>query len=263
MVLVNPIRGIRRSPTLQIVLVSALSVALSLTSVWLFGTAGPKPGIVVVIAGTATFLLSYIVPAIIVFLVLYRALQERMPRKAQVRVIVSSYACMIVVFTGVYFSMQFAGDHEYATDHYFYYKYGGQDLARGRIQRLNPYPDTTLAFIGIKKRLWGTVDDYLPRGIYRDLEDIERYRADWASRAGFRDVVRFRRDAVWPVLGDCLHLSVITITTVGYGNIAPNTWYAKLATNVEALTGTVLVVIALGMLFSGMRGVDVPPEAET
>lgn len=185
---------------LQIVVVSALSVALSLTSVWLFGTAGPKPGIVVVSAGIATFLLSYIVPTIVVFLVLYRALQERMPRKTQVRVIVSSYGCMIAVFTGVYFSMQFAGDYEYAADHYFYYKYGGQDLARGRIQRLNSYPDTTLAFTGIKKRLWGTVDDYLPRGIYRDLEDIERYRGDWASRAGFRDVVRFRRDAVWPVV---------------------------------------------------------------
>jgi len=35
----------------------------------------------------------------------------------------------------------------------------------------------------------------------------------------------------------------------------------KLATNVEALTGTVLVVFALGMLFSGIRS-DVPPGVE-
>ena len=246
------------SPALQIVAGSAVSVALSLTSVWLLGTAKGKASAFTTLAVIGMFLLSYIVPAIIVLLVLYRALQQRMPRRIQVRVIVHSYACMIVVFTGVYFSMQFVGDYDYAADHYFYYKSGGQDLALGRIERLNPYPDTTLAFTGIKERLWGTVDGYLPRGIYRDLADAEEYRGKWAAQTDFTDIVRFRRQALWPVLGDCLHLSIITITTVGYGNIAPNTWYAKLATNVEALTGTVLVVFALGMLFSGLRDAPAP-----
>jgi hypothetical protein len=43
------------------------------------------------------------------------------------------------------------------------------------------------------------------------------------------------------------------MTTVGYGNISPNTWYAKLATDTEALTGTVLLVVAFGMLLAGLR----------
>lgn len=226
-----------KSPAVQIVGGSAVSIVLSLTSVWMFGTAGEETGLFIVLTAIGTFILSYIVPSSIVLLILYRAFQRHTPAKRQVQVIVYAYFCMIVVFTTVYFSMEFVGDHEYAVDHYLYYKSGGEDLASGRIKRLNPYPDASFAFTGIRERLWGTVDAYLPRGIYRDLEDPEAYRGRWAAQADFPEVVRFRRHAVWPVLGDCFHLSIITITTVGYGNIAPNTWYAKLATDVEALTG--------------------------
>jgi hypothetical protein len=76
-------------------------------------------------------------------------------------------------------------------------------------------------------------------------------RARAALTFPYEEVVRFRSSAVLEVTLDCLHLSVITITTVGYGNVAPSSWYAKLASNIEALTGTVLFVVALGMLFSG------------
>jgi hypothetical protein len=212
--------------------------------------------VLVMLFAISSFLLSYLVPAAIVLLVLYRAFQRRLGRKTQIRVVVSSYFCMTVVFTGVFFSMQFLGDHEYAIDHYYYYKGGGESLHQGRIKRLNPYPENLFAFNGIREHLWGTVDDSLPRGIYMGLEDADRYRAEWAMRADYLDIVRFNRRAIGPVLSDCFHLSVITMTTVGYGNISPNTWYAKLATDIEALTGTVLLVVALGTLFAGFREMD-------
>jgi hypothetical protein len=245
--------SVLKTPARQIIVGGASSIALSLVSVWLYGAITADSSRWILFLAISSMLLSYVVPSAIVVLILYRSFQRRMSPKAQIQVIVSSYFCMIVIFTGVFFSMTFYGDHEYAIDHYFYYKAGGEDLVSGRIQRLNPYPDAVFAFTGIKERLWGTVDDYLPRGIYRRLDDLEAYRGWWAARAGFTDIVRFKRRAVTPVLSDCFHLSVITITTVGYGNIAPNTWYAKLATDVEALSGTVLLVVAFGMLLAGFR----------
>ena len=71
-----------------------------------------------------------------------------------------------------------------------------------------------------------------------------------ASKRAFEDVVIFRRAAVPYVLLDCLHLSVMTIATVGYGNVAPSSWEAKLATDAEALTGTGLLVVALALVLA-------------
>jgi hypothetical protein len=53
---------------------------------------------------------------------------------------------------------------------------------------------------------------------------------------------------------DSLYLSVVTITTVGFGDITPNQWYSKIAVMIEALTGTTLLVLALGMVFSNWWG---------
>lgn len=247
------IKLVFKLPSLQVILGTALSVGLLVLSVWLLGTSirqasGLVTGLIILM-----FLLSYITPAIVLILVLYRSFQNRSNRVGQLGIILLSYFSMIVVFTGLYFSMAFVGDYDYAADHYFYYHSAGQDFEIGRIKRLNPYSNDDRAFTGIEKHLFGTVDDYIPRGIYRDLEDIERYRARSAAQLEFEGVVEFKRSSVQPVLLDCLHLSVATITTVGYGNIAPRTWYAKMATNIEALTGTILLVVALGMLFSGVR----------
>jgi hypothetical protein len=245
-------------PALQVASGCLVSIALSIASTYLLSMMRSDAGVLLAVCAIISLFLSYLVPAAVVLLVLYHSFQRPLARKAQIRVVVSSYFCMIVVFTGVFFSMQFLGDHEHAIDHYFYYKAGGEDLQRGRIKQLNPYPDNYRAFTGIKERLWGTVDDYLPRGLYMGVEDGERYRAEWAMRDNFQGIVRFKRSAIRPVLSDCFHLSVITMTTVGYGNICPNTWYAKLATDVAALSGTVLLVLALGMLFAGFREMEEP-----
>lgn len=49
---------------------------------------------------------------------------------------------------------------------------------------------------------------------------------------------------------DSLYLSVITITTVGFGDIAPLSPWAKILTAVEGLVGIGFVGIALGHYFS-------------
>ena len=247
-----------RSPVLQILAGTLGSLASCYWSTWLIASGGEQPSTATVILVVLLYLASYILPAIVLALTLYRAFQSRRSWISQLRLILASYFSMIAVFAGVYFSMAFTGDHEYALFHYSYYRSGGEDLASGRIQHLNPVPQRPRAFVGMEERLWGTIDDYLPVGVIRDVEDLEERRARASLTFSYEEVVRFKSSAVLGVTLDCLHLSVITITTVGYGNIAPSVWYSKLAANIEALTGTILFVVALGMLFSGRTSGTLP-----
>jgi hypothetical protein len=85
-----------------------------------------------------------------------------------------------------------------------------------------------------------------------------------AAQAEMEKVVHFRRDVVPFVLLDCLHLSIMTMTTVGYGDVTPEVWYSKLATDAQALTGVAILVIALGLFLSGSAATPVrpPPTSE-
>lgn len=49
---------------------------------------------------------------------------------------------------------------------------------------------------------------------------------------------------------DCLHFSVASLSTVGYGDIYPTVWYAKLAVDVQILMGLGITVLAVGHHFS-------------
>ena len=148
--------------------------------------------------------------------------------------------------------MAFIGDHDYAIDHFYYYKYAGIARANGSIPGVKPFPRNGRAFNGIDSRLWGTVDDFIPTGIYVNIEsdNLDDYRARLAQWP-HETVVLFHHSSIGAVISDCLDFSIMTITTVGYGNITPATWYAKRAAEVESLTGTVLLVVALGLVLSG------------
>jgi|GEM_PF-3833086 len=50
----------------------------------------------------------------------------------------------------------------------------------------------------------------------------------------------------WNTLVDCIYFSVVTISTLGYGDIHPNMAVAKLATSAEVISGFILIVLALG-----------------
>jgi hypothetical protein len=77
-----------------------------------------------------------------------------------------------------------------------------------------------------------------------------RYIARTYSEA---DVVQFLPEAGPAIFGDCLHLSVITMTTVGYGDITPRSLPARVATDVEAVCNTLLLIFGLGMIFGNIR----------
>ena len=46
----------------------------------------------------------------------------------------------------------------------------------------------------------------------------------------------------------------MTIATVGYGDMRPVTWYAKLTVDLEVLAGLGIVVVGIGRYFSRAVG---------
>jgi hypothetical protein len=57
-------------------------------------------------------------------------------------------------------------------------------------------------------------------------------------------------DNVFLSVVDCLHFSVITLSTVGYGDIYPTAWYSKLIVDVEILLGLGINILTIGRYFS-------------
>ena len=49
---------------------------------------------------------------------------------------------------------------------------------------------------------------------------------------------------------DCLHFSVVTLSTVGYGDVNPIRWYSKLAVDAQILMGLGVTVLTVGRYFA-------------
>jgi len=257
-------QGTKRSPVRRLVIGVLTSVLLSVSSSLLLGhqlsgeNAGPGPIILLL------WFASFVAAAVFVVLAIALSFTARDTIAVQVRVILVSYLGGILVFAGLYFSMALFGDRQFAAAHYAYYKaYSNSfpnEVAAGEIA-VPPFAGRERAFVGIDTRLWGTLDDDLPLASREFQKDPQAYRVGLTRQRAFEEVAVFRPRALWDVLWDCQHLSVMTITTVGYGNISPNTWYAKLATNLEALTGTALLVVALALLLGSHPKPAKPSDA--
>jgi voltage-gated potassium channel len=57
-----------------------------------------------------------------------------------------------------------------------------------------------------------------------------------------------------PSLGDYIYFSYITITTVGYGDLAPATTLGRMLAVTEAMTGQLYLVTVVALLVSNYRG---------
>src|SRR5262249_9106758 len=68
------------------------------------------------------------------------------------------------------------------------------------------------------------------------------------------EVIRFLPDARGPVFLDCLHFSVATLATVGYGDVSPNHWVARASADCQIVLGVVLLVLVVRIFFSGWWG---------
>jgi hypothetical protein len=96
------------------------------------------------------------------------------------------------------------------------------------------------------------VDDYIPNA-GPDGWKPNDYLAAFNAAAAVGQPVEpmFKPESRLATFLDCVHFSVVTMTTTGYGDISPNRRYAKLAADVQMLAGVSVVIFALGMAFGG------------
>jgi voltage-gated potassium channel Kch len=58
---------------------------------------------------------------------------------------------------------------------------------------------------------------------------------------------------LWAGVFDALYFSVVTITTLGYGDLSPQVWLGKLLVMFEGFSGLVLIVVAIQRVIAGFE----------
>jgi len=169
------------------------------------------------------------------------------------RTVLTSYFGLMLVFASTFYVTAFFGDFEDAIFKYDHYRADALHHVDG------PYYLSHRAFAGIDARFWSGVDwpvhagrfpEGLPPGAYELSPQQMRYIARTRS---MYEVVQFLPEASFGIFGDCLHLSVTTMTTVGYGDILPRSPAARAATDTEAICNSLLLIFGLGMIFGNLR----------
>jgi hypothetical protein len=178
---------------------------------------------------------------------------RRGDRRALVTTVLTSYFSLMLVFASMFFEAAFFGDLQDAI--FKYERYRADALAHVD----GPLYESRRAFTGIERRFWsgvdwpvraGTFPGGLPPGSYR--VSVAQMRQTAASRTE-NDVIQYIPEARLAIFGDCLHLSIVTMTTVGYGDIAPRSLAARFASDIEAICNTLLLIFGLGMIFGDWR----------
>lgn len=204
-----------------------------------------------VLAHTAAYALALLIGSVVVGS-LVGAFRSG-DRSALLRTVLASYFGLMFVFASFYYVVSFFGDLDDALFKYDHYRADELRHVDG------PEYASRRAFAGIDSRFWSGVDwpvktgrfpDGLPPGAYKISTTRMR---DIAVNHALNEVVQFLPESGLAIFGDCLHLSVTTMTTVGYGDITPKSLAARTATDVEAVCNSLLLIFGLGMIFGNLR----------
>lgn len=190
------------------------------------------------------FLAAFVVPTVFIVIAITASFR-RNTRRQMLGVVLAAYFSCAVVFAGIYYSIQALSDENYARLEINHYKYEGMKLGAHLIDRVTPYKNHR-AFSGIEDHFWTTIEDEIPDIATAYNDSPKRLMAIVGNHE--RSLPREPQNRL-PVFLDCFHFSIMTITTVGYGDITPRERIAKLASDAEVLTGITLFVVALGMVF--------------
>jgi hypothetical protein len=160
----------------------------------------------------------------------------------------------ILTFAGLYYLFALEGDRNDAVVRHIYYR--GYEISnawhREHYRSDLPPCKNIRAFNGISERLfsgvdWGGESDFLERNWAAPSTGYMVERA----KQPLEEVVRFLPEERLPVFLGCLHFSITTAATVGYGDIAPNNLSTRLTADLQIALNVILVIFILGMLFSG------------
>jgi hypothetical protein len=158
------------------------------------------------------------------------------------RRIIGAYALVILSFTGIYYTLCVRGDRDDAVKKYIYYSLHPTNAAA-------PPTIKSARFIeGISTRMYSGID--WPEETYSSVRNYEQVPVSVLverARQPSKNTIRFQPSSRRGVLIDCLYFSVVTIATLGYGDITPKDREAKMAAGLEVLSGIALFVIALAL----------------
>jgi len=154
------------------------------------------------------------------------AFDMKLPRRSRLLVVVAAYACVTLSFGGVYYAMAVFADY------------------KDSIETLSAITSArAIEGVHTGERWLGLPESQLVSRQARNLRafsGLPRLYSEQEKGVGVVDT--------WTrvmVMGDCLHYSLVTISTTGFGDIVPRLWYATLATDLEIVLGIVLLVVAL------------------
>jgi ion channel len=153
-----------------------------------------------------------------------------------------TYACAAVSFAGLYYNLNFWGDFEDAIAKYNFYTASSLRQPTERRETL-AIPDRR-SFGGLQARLWSSADYQISREAVNPFAQNLDTPEELAKQP-IEKVVRFLGNARLTTFLDCLHFSVVTMATVGFGDIVPKTTPAKLIVDLQICVAVFLLSVAL------------------
>jgi hypothetical protein len=176
------------------------------------------------------------------------------PKTTRLVRIITAYVANLLSFAALYYALTLIGDFTDAQRKYSYYaEYEASNAKFKALYQCDmPAAVGTQSFHGMTDRLFSGVDwEAGEHSSTRRWADPPIAFQVARAKAPRDEVIRFLPDARIPVFADCLHFSVVTVATVGYGDITPASWPARAAVDCQIILGMSLLVIVVGMFFSG------------
>ncbi len=186
-----------------------------------------------------------------VFSVVRRALNLSFRPESKQRLLTTilvSYAVLAVTFTALYYSLAVAGDWEDSRYSYRFYEAERQRLEAGEIDAPALRTKTRRALGGYFNRSWLGVEEFVVEETGREVAHPPEVYVDVTRRKSIEEVVRFDTRTRFVTFVDCAHLAVATMTTLGYGDIYPLSWMARLSAIIHVMSSTFLLGVGLSLV---------------
>lgn len=155
----------------------------------------------------------------------------------------ATYLSTIIVFSAGYYLISSLADYRHYMNEYHHYQNLPEqykDIA---------YPNDTRGFNGTKHSMFESIDGL--------VEDVAVSYGKPVSPALKWQAVQTTENVFFPryltqkrrlYFLECFYFSVVTVTTLGYGDITPNFWFVKLAASIQSLLGVAIVAIGFGLI---------------
>lgn len=172
-------------------------------------------------------------------------------------VIFSGYMAVLISFAGIYYSFNLISGYHEARDFADFYVHTATHLDNGSLQQVPKRVKDKKAFSGMRHSTWTSLADEARPAFWHPSAQVSealllqaaRHHGPWQEgtshdTSAFQPV--FQEGERLPSLLQCLHFSVVTMATVGYGDVNPHQWYSQFAVDMQIIIGQILVVFALG-----------------